>query len=397
MIKVTKELASASNIDAPIFRFLEYDVRGQEGIIYRNCASEIDFVTNDGNLYVPVIDNVVASKATAAEDSQFMLLVSKGGQGIQGVQGKPGKDGKTPSVFARFDGKQMVFYTMEDIDGIPTTKRIAATNDLTGPAWKPKVINDTIVWEKSKDDETPQSIPLDELRAKEAPVLLRVNSDNTKREDETSGPANYIQWKYEGEDYWNNLISISELMNLTLAGVTIFPVQNEETGKVEYHLGHKEVTKATYDSTETGKRIITDVELGEVLFDAGKIPFPEYNYEYDIEFLRAENCDRKNEIKAIQLELPKFVKSVNEVRPDPETGNVQLDIPDAYTKQESDDKYQPKGDYAKSVNGITPDENGNITLNIPDIPSLDGYLKASDLKFDLTDYVLKYSVDGGST
>lgn len=403
MIKVTKELASASNIDAPIFRFLEYDVRGQEGVIYRNCASEIDFVTNDGNLYVPVIDNVVASKATAAEDSQFMLLVSKGGQGIQGVQGKPGKDGKTPSVFARFDGKQMVFYTMEDIDGIPTTKRIAATNDLTGPAWKPKVINDTIVWEKSKDDETPQSIPLDELRAKEAPVLLRVNSDNTKREDETSGPANYIQWKYEGEDYWNNLISISELMNLTLAGVTIFPVKNEETGNVEYHLGHKEVTKATYDSTETGKRIITDVELGEVLFDAGKIPFPEYNYEYDIEFLRAENCDRKNEIKAIQLELPKFVKSVNEVRPDPETGNVQLDIPDAYTKQESDDKYQPKGDYqpagnyAKSVNGITPDENGNIALNIPDTPSLDGYLKASDLKFDLTDYVLKYSVDGGST
>ena len=423
MIKSVKEIASSSNIPAPIFRFRDY-VRGQR---YYNDGQEIDFVTDGRSLYVPATDStipdldlrgnrscdtivpergVVAKADNIKDDDQFMLIISQGPQGIQGVQGKPGKDGKTPSVFARFDGKQMVFYTMEDIDGIPTTKRIAATNDLTGPAWKPKVINDTIVWEKSKDDETPQSIPLDELRAKEAPVLLRVNSDNTKREDETSGPANYIQWKYEGEDYWNNLISISELMNLTLAGVTIFPVQNEETGKVEYHLGHKEVTKATYDSTETGKRIITDVELGEVLFDAGKIPFPEYNYEYDIEFLRQENCDRKNEIKAIRRELPKFVKSVNEVRPDPETGNVQLDIPDAYTKQESDDKYQPKGDYqpagnyAKSVNDITPDENGNITLNIPDIPdipSLDGYLKASDLKFDLTDYVLKYSVDGGST
>lgn len=419
MIKSVKEIASSSNIPAPIFRFRDY-VRGQR---YYNDGQEIDFVTDGRSLYVPATDStipepkfehkghhhhhdcepivpergVVAKADNIKDDDQFMLIISQGPQGIQGVQGKPGKDGKTPSVFARFDGKQMVFYTMEDIDGIPTTKRIAATNDLTGPAWKPKVINDTIVWEKSKDDETPQSIPLDELRAKEAPVLLRVNSDNTKREDETSGPANYIQWKYEGEDYWNNLISISELMNLTLAGVTIFPVQNEETGNVEYHLGHKEVTKATYDSTETGKRIITDVELGEVLFDAGKIPFPEYNYEYDIEFLRQENCDRKNEIKAIQLELPKFVKSVNEVRPDPETGNVQLDIPDAYTKQESDDKYQPKGNYAKSVNGITPDENGNITLDIPDAPSLDGYLKASDLKFDLTDYVLKYSVDGGST
>ena len=411
MIKSVKEIASSSNVLAPVFRFREY-VRGQE---YFNNGRIIDFVTDHNNLYVPVTDSIPEQttdtelrngfgfgmptmptiptiptfdgechgvKAIAdspAEDPNFMLLVSKGKQGEPGPKGNPGKDGKTPSVFARFDGKQMVFYTMEYVDGVPTTKRIAATNDLTGPAWKPEVINDTIVWRKSKDDEAPKSIPLDELRAKEAPVLLRVNSDNTKREDETSGPANYIQWKYEGEDYWNNLISISELMNLTLAGVTIFPVENEETGKVEYHLGHKEVTKATYDSTETGKRIITEVELGEVLFDAGKIPFPEYTYDYDIAWLKSENCERKREIDAIERELPKFVRSVNGNRPD-EEGNVEIEIPDAYTKEESDDRYQPKGNYQ---------------------PAGD-YIKKSDLQFEVrvTEGEGRYlwvTMDGGNS
>ena len=33
------------------------------------------------------------------------------------------------------------------------------------------------------------------------PLLLRTNSDNTKRSDEVSGPANFIQWKYEGDEH----------------------------------------------------------------------------------------------------------------------------------------------------------------------------------------------------
>lgn len=83
-----------------------------------------------------------------------------------------------------------------------------------------------------------------------------------------SGPANYIQWKYEGDEHWNNLISISELMNLTLAGVSIW--YDEEDG--HYHFGHKEVEKASYAASHTGKQIITAVELGEILYDAGPIP-----------------------------------------------------------------------------------------------------------------------------
>ena len=73
----------------------------------------------------------------------------------------------------------------------------------------------------------PESIDLMDLRPiQERPLLLRTNSDNTKRSDESSGPANFIQWKYEGDEYWTNLISISELMNLALAGVSIW--QNTE-------------------------------------------------------------------------------------------------------------------------------------------------------------------------
>jgi hypothetical protein len=29
-----------------------------------------------------------------------------------------------------------------------------------------------------------------------------------------------IQWKHEGDEHWTNLISISELMNVALAGVS---------------------------------------------------------------------------------------------------------------------------------------------------------------------------------
>ena len=97
-------------------------------------------------------------------------------------------------------------------------------------------------------------------------------------------------------------------MNLTIAGLKIVPMVNEDTGQTEYHVVHKEVEKATYDSTPEGKQIITNVELGDILFDAGPIPFPEYNYDYDIEFLKQENCDRKNEIRTLQRELKNYVK-----------------------------------------------------------------------------------------
>ena len=160
MIKSVKEIASCSNVPAPVFRFRDY-VRDQW---YFNDAQEIDFVTDGRSLYVPIVSEtpnielrsgspdvisttrgVQATEDDIKLDRGFMCVVSEGIQGEPGPKGNPGKDGKTPSVFARFDGKQMVFYTMEYVDGVPTSRRIAATNDLTGPAWKPELINDEIV------------------------------------------------------------------------------------------------------------------------------------------------------------------------------------------------------------------------------------------------------------
>ena len=310
MIKTTtREIASSSDVNAPVFRFRKFVRSPQEP--YHNNGQFIDFVTDGDSLYVPSTDNVMPCKDSIEEDGGFMRLVSKGKPGIQGLKGDPGRDGRTPSVFARFDGRQMIFYTNEinedgtpkiDDKGNPVTRRIAATNDLTGPSWRPKKVDDTIIWEKTRDDSQPESINLSDLVKETAPVIFRVDSDNTKRSDETSGPANYIQWKYEGDEYWNNLISISELMNLALAGVCIWFDEDDQ----EYHLGHRQVLHATYDSSKTGKRIISDVEHGDVLYDAGPIHLPDF--EADIAALWEEVCALKDRVEAIEEELPQFIK-----------------------------------------------------------------------------------------
>jgi len=54
---------------------------------------------------------------------------------------------------------------------------------------------------ETKDRTRPEPIDLSDLRERERPLLLRVDSDNTKRSDEISGPANMIQWKYEGDEH----------------------------------------------------------------------------------------------------------------------------------------------------------------------------------------------------
>lgn len=366
MIKTTtREIASSSDVNAPVFYFKEY-VRGLE---YHNNGRQIDFVTDGNSLYVPSTDNVTACKDSIKEDGGFMRLVSEGKPGIQGLKGDPGRDGRTPSVFARFDGRQMIFYTNEinedgtpkiDDKGNPVTRRIAATNDLTGPSWRPKKVDDTIIWEKTRDDSQPESINLSDLVKETAPVIFRVDSDNTKRSDETSGPANYIQWKYEGDEYWNNLISISELMNLALAGVCIWFDETDQ----EYHLGHRQVLHATYDSSKSGKRIISDVEHGDVLYDAGPIHLPDF--EADIAALWEEVCALKDRVDAIEEELPKFVKAViinDKLNKPDEDGVVDLGAFDFYTKEESDEKFQPVGDYIKKSDlkfEVRNEENGRF-------------------------------------
>ena len=374
LIMKSAPLSGDPEVKVPSFNFCRYEA-GQE---YHNDENRIDFVTDGKSLYVCLVSHT-ATEANVADEQGFLKLVSEGPQGIQGAKGDDGADAVTPVMSAEFIGDQLKL--------IINNKIAALSPSLTGPSWKPVLENNIITWELTDDRYAPESIDLETLRPiQKSPLLLRTNSDNTKRSDETSGPANFIQWKYEGDEYWTNLISISELMNLALAGVSVW--KNEDDQK--WHLGHREVIKATYDSDKNGRKIISNVRLGDVLFDAGELPFAEQqgggeDYGPDIDLIYA---------KLAQLEAD-MVKTVNHVGPDA-NGNVDVDsggsVPslDGYATQNwVSANYQPKGNYVTSVNGVAPQpgSNGAITIEVGSLGSFDVRL-ADDLK------TLEKTIDG---
>lgn len=382
-IKNTRVLASdPETTSAPRFNFRQYRV----GDVYHNDGNDIDFVTDNKSLYVCLVESVQASKENIAEQEGLLKLVSQGEQGVPGANGSNGTPGVTPRIDAHFDGKQMIVTVNGAIK--------AVSPDLGGPSWKPVVEGTTLSWELTTDRYSPAPIDLTTLRPiSEHPILLRTNSDNTKYDWETSGPANYIQWKYEGDEYWNNLISISELMNLALAGVSFW--YNEDTQ--EWHFGHKEVIRASYTADKNGRKIISDVELGDILFDAGAVPMP--NYEFDIEEIQEG-------LEQIQTELENYATK-DWVEGKGYLTGVDLDdyakkseipgLTDAYTKAESDAKYQPKGSYLtaiKTLGGQSLEGTGSLPLATINgnslfsntnytIPSTDTFAT----KAELSDYV----------
>lgn len=313
MGKITLRSTSVSDnpeLKAPKFNFSQYDSSGNTA--YYNNDEIIDFVTDGNSLYVCVVPTVRPTKANLAEQEGFLKLVS---QGPQGIQGRPGQDGlaaETPRIDASFDEDQLRIR----ING----ETRALSPSLTGPTWKPVLEDNVLTWELTDDRYMPESIDLMNLRPiQKHPLLLRTNSDNTKLSEEASGPANFIQWKYEGDPYWTNLISISELMNLALAGISIWQATD---GK--WHFGHREVVKANYISDKNGRKIISNVRLGDVLFDAGEIPImgggDENDYGVDIDLIYQKLAEiESNLVKSVS------VNGGTHVTPDPE-GNVDLTI-----------------------------------------------------------------------
>lgn len=349
--RVNTQLSSDSSIKTTVITLSKYD----KDQVYHNDAEQIDLIGFDGSLYYY---SGHGTRKFGVDDPRtvgdFECLVRKGTPGEQGPKGDNGDTPETPEIRARFDGGKVHIYSYQN----GTEYRETTSPDLTGPSWKPKVEDNVLSWERSWDKTTPKSINLDELRPKEGhPVLFRVDSDNTKRSDEMSGPARFIQWKYEGQENWTNLISISELMNLTLAGVSIW--YNSEDGM--YHFGHREVISAKYDANKEGRRIITDVELDMsdcgILYDAGPIPFP--NFELDIEEIKLRLKDAEDEIARLRRDMPSLdgyikgpLKTINNI-PVIGEGNIQF----------------------VTINGRSLIGNGDIT-----IPSTEGFLKANDLK-----------------
>lgn len=314
----------------PVFSFKTYE-RSQAP--FYNNNRQIDFVTWGGNLYVCVEDNV-SFKAGNPADNGFLLLIKKGADGRPGAPGAPGKPGPMPEYSLKFDGKQLVVI---DQNGV----RKAVSPELTGPSWFPELQGHTIIWKRkgAEDTSIPQNIDLDELRPiEECPILLRLNSDNTKREAEKTGPGYYIQWKREGAEEWTNLMSISELMNIALAGVC-FWWDDAKDGSTDIegnpvqtlHFGHRQVVEATYDASKLGNKRIADVTLGDVLFDAGEIPFA--NYDADIAALNAYLHDLQDDLETTKASIPtKLSQLIN-------------DVP-----------------YIKTINGHLPNTSGELKL-----------------------------------
>ena len=397
-IKCSKQLANNPRTPAPRFNFTEYAINRK----YHNNPQEIDFVVYNGSLYVCTEDDVYAQKSNIEEQSGFLCVVRKGDDGRRGADGRDGRPGPIPEIGAKFEGTQLVIYEKNGT-------RLSSSPDLTGPAWIPVLNEDetAITW---TDDQTavPSDIPLNKILPRnEYPVLFRLNSDNTRRSDENeTGPGYYIQWKREGAEEWTNLMSISELMNLALAGVSFWEETDESdldaTGqpKKYIHFGHKQVIKATYDASKLGNNRIAEVVLGDVLFDAGRVPFPEMpDYSNLFALIQADIRNVKLKIEALRALIPTklsqlendvpYIRSINGQRPDnngdftledliggdgtvksvnynypDENGNVSLNIP---------------GGTVKSVNNELPDANGNVTVSLGNLVDLTPYVKKSDL------------------
>ena len=348
-------LTDNQELKAPKFNFSNYDGSGHT--VYHNNAEYIDFVTDNGSLYVCLVDSVSPS-GNIGSNSAFLKLVDRG---PEGPKGKPGEDGAAaiePRIGANFINDQLKV-TVND-------RTVAVSPSLTGPTWKPVRDGNILTWELTDDRISPEDINLMDLRPiDKCPLLLRTNSDNTKRSDEVSGPANFIQWKYEGDEHWTNLISISELMNLALCGICFWYDNNDQ----EWHFGNKEVLKATYRSDKNGRKIISRVELGDVLFDAGSIPINDYGVDIELINQRLDELENKTpDLEGYATE--DWVNAQGFLKEAPEV--------DAYTKTQSDARYQPKGNYVKSVNNHTPDANGNVTITLGDF-DLTNYVRKSDL------------------
>ena len=182
-------------------------------------------------------------------------------------------------------------------------------------------------------------------------------------------------------------------MNLAVAGVTFW--YDEETE--EWHFGHREIVKATYTADKNGRQIISNVELGDVLFDAGAVPMPDYSMEIDtieqaIDEIKAnlagyateEWVEGKGYITGVDLD--DYAKK-SEIP----------DLADAYTKAESDAKYQPKGNYltaVKTLGGASLEGSGSLplaTINGESLLSNKNYtIPSTDdfaTKAELSDYV----------
>ena len=122
-IKTTINLASnPETTSAPKFNFFKHNPF--ESTTYYNNPERIDFITDDGALYVCLVDGSVAT-GELSTNANFLKIVDRGPEGAKGA---PGRDGVSQDhvIDAHFVGKQLVF----TVDGDTQ----AVSPDLTAPS-----------------------------------------------------------------------------------------------------------------------------------------------------------------------------------------------------------------------------------------------------------------------
>lgn len=134
-------------------------------------------------------------------------------------------------------------------------------------------------------------------------------------------------------------------MNLALCGICFWYDKHDQ----EWHYGHKEVIRADYASDKNGRKIISRVKLGDVLFDAGVLPINDYGVEIELINQRLAEIE-DNMVESVSI------NGGAKILPD-SNGNVDLPI-------DLDDS-----DCVKSIT-IDGDKkyptNGNVSFNLGD-------------------------------
>ena len=195
------------------------------------------------------------------------------------------------------------------------------------------------------------------------------------------------------------MISISDLMNLALAGVSVWYDKDDE----KYHFGHKRINKASYDVGKRGGQIISAVELDddEILYDAGPLPFATQNEMntamLDIDRIDGILCDLAQQIEDTRLAIPDVsdcirepIKTING-----ETllgsGNILIPIVEKTSDIENDSGFITSADIPSEVSAFNNDA-GYITE-----AALDNYLtkdEAANTYQPKGDYLTNADLDG---
>ena len=155
-----------------------------------------------------------------------------GTNGKDGINGTNGTDGKSAYEIAKDNG----FVGSEDdwLDSLKGEKGDSGSNGANGLNGKEVVLRVTstmIQWKYDTDTEWNDLIPLNSLKGKDGKDGINgsngrdgIDGDNGK-EIELRNNSTYIQWRYVGDENWYNLIEVSSLRGV-----------DGENGKSAYEL-----------------------------------------------------------------------------------------------------------------------------------------------------------------